>query len=92
MTLKSYLFLYFVAGSKTDLHHFLQFLTGLDRIPPLGLETFLTIIYKEDQSKTMHAETCAYILSVPTAHATYEEFKHYFLLACREAYIGFGLV
>jgi len=40
----------------------------------------------------MHAETCAYNLSVPTVHASYEEFKQYFLLACREAYIGFGLV
>ena len=83
---------FLVADSKTDLHHFLQFLTGLDKIPPLGLETHLTITYKEDTSKTLHAETCAYNLMVPTVHDTYEEFQHYFLLACRDAYVGFGLV
>lgn len=35
-----------VEDSKTDHQHFLHFLTGLYRIPPLGLETHLTITYK----------------------------------------------
>ncbi|XP_078368279.1 G2/M phase-specific E3 ubiquitin-protein ligase-like [Oculina patagonica] len=79
-------------NSKTDLQHFLHFLTGLQKIPPLGLETNLTITYKEDTSKTLHADVCAYNLNVPTVHDTYEEFQHYFLLTCRVGYVGFGLV
>ena len=92
LMLKSVLFPFLVADSKTDLQHFLHFLTSLYRIPPLGLETHLTITYKEDTSKTFHAETCAYNLNVPTVHDTYEEFQHYFLLTCRVGYVGFGLV
>ena len=78
--------------TKTDLQHFLHFLTGLYKIPPLGLETHLTITYKEDTSKTLHTETCAYNLNVPKVHDTYEESQHYFVLTCRVGYVGFGLV
>ena len=88
---KNYFASFPCADSKTDLHHFLQILTGLDKIRPLELETHLTITCKEDTSKTLHAETCAYSLIVPTVHDTYEEFQHYFLLACRDSYVGFGL-
>lgn len=41
----------------------------------------------------MHAETCAYNLSVPTVHATYEEFKQYFFSGLQRSlhWIWFGL-
>ena len=77
---------------KEDLKKFLQFMTGLERLSPLGLEMKIHLKYKSDQSKTLNAETCALNLVLPTVHNSQEEFEEYFLLACIQAHVGFGLV
>ena len=75
-----------------DLTNILKFMTGLERIPPLGLESPIRLRYKTDDSKTLNAETCTLKLLLPTVHNTQEDFNEYFTIACRQAHTGFGLV
>lgn len=75
-------------GSK-GMHKFLQYMTSLDRIPPLGLEHSIDLEFYEGEN--FFAETCTLVLRVPTIYDEFDDFKKKFLEACDNS-LGFGCI
>ena len=75
---------------SSKLGEFLFFATGLESLPPMGLEEKITIRYREDNSPHFFAETCTVELKVPTVHEEYGKFYNSFLEACVHSESGFG--
>ena len=73
------------------LSKFLHFMTSLDRIPPLGLKRKIEVEFATSTNPTFFAETCGFVLRVPTVHKTFESFEDKFLEAT-ENYLGYGSV
>lgn len=73
------------------LSKFLHFMTSLGRIPPLGLKRKIEVEFSNSTSPTFFAETCGFVLRVPTVHETFETFQEKFLEAT-ENYLGYGCI
>lgn len=56
-------------------------MTALDEIPPLGLPQKIFVEFTEGSQRTFFAETCTFVLRVPTVHKEFREFKEKFLEA-----------
>jgi len=48
-------------------------MTALNRIPPLGLERKIEVEF-DDYASSFFAETCGFILRLPTIHETFDLF------------------
>lgn len=59
---------------STQLEDILSFVTGANRIPPIGFEPQPSIEFEDDNAKYPVAHTCANVLRLPLLK-TYEEFK-----------------
>ena len=70
---------------------FLHFMTSLDKIPPLGIKSKIEVEFSDSCNPTFFAETCAYVLRVPTVHTIFENFQAKFLEAS-ENYLGYASV
>lgn len=66
------------------LSKFLHFMTSLGRIPPLGLKRKIEVEFSNSTSPTFFAETCGFVLRVPTVHETFETFQEKFFRSHRE--------
>jgi len=75
---------------SSGLQRFLHFMTGLSKIPPLGLEKNIDIEF-DMSSKSFFAETCGTVLRVPASHQNFETFYGKILEAC-DHNSGFGSV
>jgi len=65
-------------------------MTGLSKIPPLGLEKKIEIEFYVS-SKSFFAQTCGSVLRVPVSHPHFETFYGKILEAC-EHNSGFGSI
>ena len=65
-------------------------MTSLKKIPPLGLKRKIEVEFCDD-NPMFFAETCTYVLKVPTVHTVFEVFEAKFLEAT-ENYLGYGAV
>lgn len=65
-------------------------MTGLSKIPPLGLEKKIEMEF-DMSSKSFFAETCGSVLRVPASHKNFETFYEKMLEAC-EHNSGFGSI
>lgn len=63
-------------------------MTGLNRIPPLGLERKIEVEI-DDYVSSFFAETCSFLLRVPTVHETFDLFM-FKLLEAVENSTGFA--
>lgn len=70
---------------------FLHFMTSLDRIPPLGLKRKIEVEFSINTNPTFFAETCGFVLRVPTVHETFEAFEDK-LLEATENYLGYDSI
>lgn len=66
-------------------------MTSLDRIPPLALKREIEVEFSISSNPTFFAETCGFVLRVPTVHETFETFEDKFLEAT-ENYLGYGSI
>ena len=66
-------------------------MTSLNRIPPLGITGSIEIEFEESDHQWFFAETCTFVLRVPTVHTTFKTFQEKFLEACVN-HKGFGSV
>ena len=66
-------------------------MTSRDRIPPLGLERKIEVEFYDNSNPTFFADTCSYVLKVPTVHTTIEEFQVK-LFDASDNYLGHGSV
>ena len=66
-------------------------MTSLDRIPPQGLKRKIEVEFPFGTNPTFFAETCGFVLRVPTVHETFEAFEVKFLEAT-ENYLGYGSI
>ena len=57
-----------------DLSHLLLFLTGTNRIPLLGFEESVTLLFLKD-GLFPTVSTCGIEIRLPTIHDTYEKFR-----------------
>ena len=76
---------------STGLSKFLHFMTSLDRIPPLGLKRKVEVEFSISTNPTFFAETCGFVLRVPTVHETFQRFEDKFL-ETTENYLGYGSI
>lgn len=76
---------------SAGLAKFLHYMTSRDRIPPLGLEHKIEVEYFDNSNATFFADTCSFVLKVPTVHTTIEDFQEKLYEAC-DNYLGHGLV
>lgn len=74
--------------SKVSLRTVLAFFTGADSIPPLGYTSALIHFNNTNQYPT--ASTCAIVLTLPTRHKEYRQFKKQLDVAFT-MHGGFGL-
>ena len=70
------------------LQKLLHFMTGLSKIPPLGMQQKIELDF-DSYSHSFFAETCSYVLRVPTSHETFETFLQRVYEACENCH-GFG--
>ena len=80
--------------SKVKLAHVLQFVTGSDRIPAIGFDTSLTIMFDHDEPyRNLTVNTCSCTLNFPVSDSltNYESFKNEFT-ECMFSSPGFGKV
>ena len=69
----------------------LHYMTSRDRIPLLGLERKIEVEFYDNSNATFFADTCSYVLKVPTVHTTIEEFQVK-LFDASDNYLGDGSV
>jgi len=61
---------------RLDISHLLCFITGAEKIPPLGFNEPIQIHFLHDSHRKLAtSNTCVPCLNVPTAHDEYEDFK-----------------
>ena len=85
-----FIWLSFAEEGSSGLQRFLYFMTGLSKIPPLGLEKNIDIEF-DMSSKLFFAKTCGSVLRVPASHQNFETFYEKILKAC-DHNSGFGSV
>lgn len=90
MRYKNQMITIFSEQGPSGLEKFLQFMTSLGKLPPLGLRRKIEVEFCGDNAM-FFAETCAYVLRVPTVHTVYDDFYAKFLEAS-ENYLGYGAV
>ena len=59
-------------------------------MPPLGLNSKIEVELSNN-NPTFFAETCCFVLRVPTVHKTFESFQETFLEATHN-YLGYGSI
>ena len=64
-------------------------MTSLDVIPPLGLEKKIEVEFHDDDNPNFFADTCSFILRIPTVHKEIEDFMKK-LSEAGESYLGHG--
>ena len=79
----------FVECGSTGLDKFLHYMTSLDLIPPLGLERKIEVEFHDDDNPNFFADTCSFVLRIPTVHKKIEDFKKK-LFEASENYLGHG--
>ena len=74
-----------------SLEDLLIFVTGADRIPPLGFDKSPTVVFVQNEARILPtASTCDLTLRLPTAHgANYNRFKEMMVMALK-GHDGFG--
>lgn len=82
---------FFTEQGSLGLKKFLHYLTGLDCLPPLGIQQEIDVEYIEGDRVSFFAETCMMNLRVPTTHNSFADFNKMFQLAV-ENYAGFGSI
>ena len=65
-----------------------QYMTGLTRIPPLGLGKKIELEF-DGYASSFFAETCGFVVRVPTLHPNFDSFMDK-LLEAAENNTGFG--